>query len=432
MPFFQAQETAAPSSISSSLTNRGLLQVHVTSIQNNFPIQNARVTIRTSGQDGQVVEQLTTNSSGQTEEVSLPAPAESISLDASAATEERPYAEYDLTVEAPGFQPLSISGTEILSGSTALQPAAMTPEGSGLPPEQPIVIPEHTLYGIFPPKIAEPEIKPVNESGEIVLSRVVVPETVIVHDGTPTDRSAPNYYVPYRDYIKNVASSEIYSTWPESTILANVLAIMSFTMNRVYTEFYRNQGYDFTITSSTAFDHKWIYGRNIFQSISLIVDEVFDNYLSRPEVRQPILTQYCDGKRVQCPNWMTQWGSCSLGEEGYSAIQILRHFYGDSIYINTAEQISGIPASWPGSDLSIGSSGPKVRQLQEQLDSIATVYAAIPHVNADGIYGPATARSVSAFQSVFGLPETGVVDFRTWYRISHIYVSVTRIAELDG
>ena len=205
---------------------------------------------------------------------------------------------------------------------------------------------------------------------------------------------------------------------------------MSFTLNRVYTEWYRNQGYDFTITSSTAFDHKWIYGRNIFESISLIVDEIFDNYLSRPGVRQPILTQYCDGRQVQCPNWMTQWGSCSLGEQGYSHIEILRHFYGDSIYVNTAEQISGIPASWPGSDLTIGSTGDKVRQMQEQLDEIATVYSAIPRVTPDGIYGSGTANAVREFQSIFGLPQTGVVDFATWYKISHIYVGITRIAEL--
>ncbi len=183
---------------------------------------------------------------------------------------------------------------------------SMTPVGEVPPPEDPVVIPDHTLYGNYPPKIAEPEIKPVAESGEIVLSRVVVPQTVVVHDGAPTDRTAKDYYVPYRDYIKNVASSEIYSTWPRATITANVLAIMSFTLNRVYTEWYRNQGYDFTITSSTAFDHKWIYGRNIFESISLVVDEIFDNYLSRPGVRQPILTQYCDGRQVQCPNWMTR------------------------------------------------------------------------------------------------------------------------------
>ena len=435
-PLFHTLETPPPSSSPGaptlSLMDRGSLQIHVVSIQNSFPIQNARVIIKEQGSEGRVLEQLDTNSSGQTEEVSLAAPPESISLDPEAAIAERPYAEYDLEISAQGFEPLTINGTEILSGSTALQTAALTPLEMGMEAQETIDIPDHTLYGSFPPKIAEPEIKPVNESGEIVLSRVVVPETIVVHDGVPSDRSAKDYYVPYRDYIKNVASSEIYSTWPEATILANVLAIMSFTLNRVYTEFYRNQGYDFTITSSTAFDHKWIHGRNIFQSISLIVDEVFDNYLSRPEVRQPILTQYCDGNRVQCPGWMTQWGSCALGEEGYSAIQILRYFYGDSIYINTAEQISGIPSSWPGTELTLGSSGPKVRQIQEQLDAIATIYASIPRVSPDGIYGPATQRSVAAFQSIFGLPQTGNIDFRTWYKISHIYVSVTRIAELNG
>lgn len=408
-------------------TSSGMLQINVVNIQNNFPIQNARVTISYKGDPASPIEQLQTNSSGQTETVSLPAPPVELSLEPGII---QPYSEYNLTVEAEGFDPLEVSGTEILAEATAIQPVSMTPQGEGTPPEDPIVIPDHTLYGNYPPKIAEAEIKPVNESGEIVLSRVVVPQTVVVHDGVPTDRTANDYYVPYRDYIKNVASSEIYSTWPRATITANVLAIMSFTLNRVYTEWYRNQGYDFTITSSTAFDHKWIYGRNIFESISQIVDEIFDNYLSRPGVRQPILTQYCDGRQVQCPNWMTQWGSCSLGEQGYSPIEILRYFYGDSIYVNTAEQISGIPASWPGNDLTTGSTGDKVRQMQEQLDAIATVYTAIPRVRPDGIFGPATAAAVREFQSIFGLPQTGVVDFATWYRISHIYVGITRIAEL--
>ncbi len=258
---------------------------------------------------------------------------------------------------------------------------------------------------------------------------MVIPQTIVVHDGVPTDPTATNYYVPYLDYIKNVASSEIYATWPKATITANVLAIMSFTLNRVYTEWYRNKGYDFTITSSTAFDHKWIYGRNIYESISQVVDEIFNSYLSRPGIRQPILTQYCDGNRVQCPNWMTQWGSLTLGEQGYSAIEILRHFYGSNMYINTAEQVSGIPSSFPGYNLTIGASGDKVRQVQDQLDTIAAVYTAIPRITADGIYGPATANAVRQFQSIFGLPVTGIIDFATWYRISHIYVGITRIAE---
>ena len=282
---------------------RGLLQVNVVNIQNNFPIQNARITISYKGDPQSPVEQVVTNSSGQTEQVALSAPPLELSLEPG---DVQPYSEYNLRVEAEGFDPLVVSGTEILADSTAIQPVSMTPVGEVPPPEDPVVIPDHTLYGNYPPKIAEPEIKPVAESGEIVLSRVVVPQTVVVHDGVPTDRTAKDYYVPYRDYIKNVASREIYSTWPRATITANVLAIMSFTLNRVYTEWYRNQGYDFTITSSTAFDHKWIYGRNIFESISLVVDEIFDNYLSRPGVRQPILTQYCDGRQVQCPNWMTR------------------------------------------------------------------------------------------------------------------------------
>lgn len=193
---------------------------------------------------------------------------------------------------------------------------------------------------------------------------------------------------------------------------------------------YRNKGYDFTITSSTAFDHKWIYGRNIFSSISRIVDEIFDSYLSRPNVTQPILTQYCDGKRVSCPNWMSQWGSKDLGDSGYSFIQILRYYYGSSMYVNEADEIAGIPASWPRVDLSIGSRGEKVRQMQAQLARISRAYPAIPTIAADGIYGPATQNAVREFQSVFGLPPTGVVDYSTWYKISEIYVGVTRIAEL--
>lgn len=406
---------------------QGLLQVNVVSLENSFPIPDATVQIFYKGNPTNPIEQVTTNSSGQTAQISLDAPPLEYSLSPS---DQQPYSEYNLHITAPGFKPLDISGTEILPSATAIQPVAMDPESDPLPEMSPIFIPDHTLYGHYPPKIAEAEIKPVGESGEIVLSRVVVPQTIVVHDGVPTDSTAKNYYVPYRDYIKNVASSEIYATWPAATITANILAIMSFTLNRVYTEWYRNQGHDFTITSSTAFDHKWIYGRNIYESISIIVDEIFDNYLSRPEVKQPILTQYCDGRQVTCPNWMTQWGSCSLGERGYSPIEILRHFYGSTIYINTAEQIAGIPASWPGADLVIGSSGQKVQQVQEQLDAIATVYSSIPNITPDGFYGPATAESVKQFQSVFGLPQTGVIDFATWYKISHIYVGITRIAEL--
>ena len=407
--------------------DKGRLQIHVTSALGATPISGAKVAIYYTGEPDHELEEVTTDTSGQTQTLELSAPPLEYSVEPS---EQQPYSEYTIEVTAPGYEPVEVAGAEILPDVTALQDIQMLPVQEGQEYER-FVIPAHTLFGNYPPKIAEAEIKPVNETGEIVLSRVVVPEYVIVHDGVPTDSSAKNYWVRYKDYIKNVASSEIYATWSDAAIRANILAIMSFTMNRIYTEWYRNKGYDFTITSSTAFDHKWINNRNVFENISRIVEEMFSNYLSRPNVKQPILTQYCDGRRVTCPNWMSQWGSQYLGEQGYSAIEILRNYYGSSIYINTAEEISGVPYSWPGSDLTVGSRGQKVLQMQEQLNRIAQAYPALPVIAQDGIFGPATEESVRTFQSIFGLPATGVVDYPTWYKISEIYVGVSRIAELN-
>ena len=409
-------------------TGKGRLQINVISAADSRPVADARIAVSYTGVPEQTLEQVVTDRSGQSEVLTLDAPPEAWSLDPD--NERQPYSEYTLNISAPGYEPVSIAGAEILADVKAVQNVRMRPDDGGREEEEVFVIPAHTLYGDYPPKIAEAEIKPVNESGEIVLSRVVVPEYIVVHDGSPRDSTAKDYYVKYKDYIKNVASSEIYATWPAEAIRANVLAIMSFTLNRVYTEWYRNRGYDFTITSSTAFDHKWIPERNIYDTISVIVDELFASYLSRPNVRQPILTQYCDGRKVSCPDWMTQWGSKKLADQGYSAVEILRYFYGDDLYINTAEEISGIPASWPGYTLENGSSGEKVRQMQEQLNVIADAYPALPKIDADGIYGPATADAVKKFQSVFGLPATGKVDYPTWYKISEVYVGVSRIAEL--
>lgn len=406
--------------------DKGELQVNVTD-SNNAPIRNATVIIKepsTAPKPNSTIEILDTDISGQTQIVDLSTPPLEYSLTES--NELMPYANYNVEIDAPGYETEIINNVEILPDSLSLQNVRMK-KSIGTQVED-IEIPPHTLYGEYPEKIPEEEIKDINEPGEIVLSRVVIPEYVIVHDGTPTS-NAPDYYVTYKDYIKNVASSEIYATWPRASIEANILAIMSFTLNRTYTEWYRNKGYNFTITSSTAYDQKWIYGRNIFQSIDETVDEIFNQYLSRPDVRQPILTQYCDGKRVTCPNWLSQWGSCNLGEQGFGTIEILRNYYGDDIYINTAEQISGIPASWPGYNLTIGSTGQKVMQMQEQLDTIAQVYTAIPRVNIDGIFGEGTQASVMAFQKIFDLPQSGIVDFSTWYKISQIYVGITRIGE---
>lgn len=406
------------------MVDRGNLSLQVTSTIGLLPIENARISISYTGEDS-VVEEITTDNSGRTEAVSLPAPPLEWSLDAEQTN--RPYAELNLQITAPGYQPVTIEGSELLADATALQQVRMEPTEEMQQTED-IVIPDHTLYGEYPPKIPEEEIKPMAETGEIVLSKVVIPEYVVVHDGPPTDNRATNYYVKYKDYIKNVVSSEIYATWPEAAIYANTLCILSFTLNRVFTEWYRNKGYDFTITSSTAFDQKWIYGRNIYENVDRIVDSIFANYLSRPGVKQPIFTSYCDGKRTTC-NGLKQWGSKYLGDEGYSAIEIIRYYYGEDMYINTSETIAGVPYSWPGYDLTIGSSGEKVRQLQRQLNRIAQNYPAIPKIDVDGIYGPKTVEAVRTFQNIFDLPKTGVTDYATWYEISNIYVGVTRIAE---
>lgn len=407
--------------------DKGKMRINVYDKQQGTPLADARISLAYTGNPERIINEITTDSEGAVNLDDLPTPPVEYSMEPG---ENQPFSEYTIDVNAYGYEEINISGIDVFSGETSIQNVYLNEDNRGIP-EDNIVIPVNTLYGSYPAKIPETEIKPVRQSGEIVLSRVVIPETIVVHDGVPTDSTALDYYVRYKDYIKNVASSEIYSTWPRQTLEANILAIMSFTLNRVYTEWYRNQNYNFTITSSTAFDHKWVNGRNIFESISQVVDEIFDNYLSRPNVKQPILTQYCDGKKSSCPDWMTQWGSKYLGDQGYSSIDILRYYYGDNMYINTAEQIQGIPSSWPGADLDIGSSGQKVRQLQEQLNLIGDYYTAIPALTVDGIYGESTAEAVRQFQRINNMPQTGVVDFPTWYRISDRYVRLSGIAELN-
>ena len=255
-------------------TDQGELKVSVFTEDGTRPVENALVRISYTGESGQTVEEVRTDPSGQTPILDLKTPPLEYSME---PVEEQPYAEYTIQVEAEGFENMEIAGTQVLPGVQAQQAVRMAFRAESS--FERLVIGPHTLFAEYPPKIEEAEIKPVDESGEIVLSRVVIPEYIVVHDGSVNDTTASNYYVRYKDYIKNVASSEIYATWSDDTIRANVLAIMSFTLNRVYTEWYRNKGYDFTITSSTAYDHKWIRGRNVFDSISRIVDELFENYL---------------------------------------------------------------------------------------------------------------------------------------------------------
>ncbi len=256
-----------------------------------------------------------------------------------------------------------------------------------------------------------------------------IPESITVHLGAPNE-AAQNVTVPFADYIKNVASSEIYPTWPESALRANIYAQISFALNRVYTEYYRSRGYDFDITNSTANDQSFFYGRDIFGNISDIVDEIFNSYLVRQGFIEPLFAQYCDGDRVTCPG-LSQWGSLSLAEQGYTPYEILTYYYGDDINIVKTDDVRGITDSVPPAPLSRGDSGPYVQTIQNRLNRIATNYPAIPKIYpANGIFGETTEQAVRVFQRTFDLPEDGVVGEATWYRIQRIFAAVKRLSEL--
>lgn len=417
---------------------KGRIKVQCFRDDTYVPIDNARITItptrNTRQEPGQIPNysqtdiNLTTNSSGETVTVEVEAPPLEYSQQPS---DNLPYSNYDVRVERDGFEPLIINGCQVFPDEIALQHCELKESARRSYRAEVINVPPNVLNGNYPNKIPEPEEKPLPPpTGGVVLPQPVVPEFIVVHAGTPDNTSAPNYTVRYTDYIKNVASCEIYSTWSDNTIRANIYAIISFTLNRIYTEWYRGKGKDFDITNSTAFDHAFTYGRNFFESISRVVDDIFATYIKRIGKKQPLLTQYCDGKNVQCPNWMTQWGSKELGDQGRTPYEILTYYYGSDIELVTAEKVRGIPKSYPGYALREGSVGPEVRSVQEYLNRISDNYPLIPKVPVDGNFGPKTTEAVKVFQSIFNLPQTGVVDYATWYKISDVYVGVTKIAEL--
>ncbi len=395
----------------------GLLLVNVFLSNIGYPAENVAVTISDS-ESGETLRELTTNREGQLPPVRLPAPPSDYALD---STAPRPFSQVDIRAVLPGYDPAVIRNVQIFSDTAAIQNISLVPLYEN------VFIPYPTLWGDFPPKIPESELKrlpfPTNLS---VLPEPVIPEFIVVHAGVPQDSSAPDYTVGFKDYIKNVASSEIYASWPKEALKANILVILSFTMSRVYSEWYRSKGYSFTITSSTAYDQAFTYGRNIFQEISDIVDELFTLYLSRADINQPLFTQYSDGIRVVREGWLSQWGSKNLAEQGYTALQILRTYYGYNIVLKEARKVSGIPLSFPGV-LTIGSQGEPVRTVQSQLNAIANNYPLIRKLAEDGIFGSRTAASVRTFQEIFDLPVTGVVNFPTWYRISDIFNAVTNV-----
>lgn len=257
-----------------------------------------------------------------------------------------------------------------------------------------------------------------------------IPQTITVHLGAP-GQDARNVTVPFAEYVKNVASSEIYPTWEENALRANILAIISFALNRVYTEYYRSRGYDFDITNSTGIDQYFVEGRSYFENISRLVDELFDTYIRRQGFVEPLATKFCNGTTSTCSG-LSQWGSQELARQGQSTLEILRNYYGDDIELVTDAPIQGISESYPGTPLRLGSAGPYVTVVQASLNQIGQNYPAIPKVNPDSIFGPETEEAVRVFQRIFNLTPDGIVGRATWYQLIRIYVAVLRLAELQS
>ncbi|GKX67761.1 peptidoglycan-binding protein [Inconstantimicrobium mannanitabidum] len=410
---------------------KGRLKLQTFKEKTFIPIDNTKITVSNTTADGSTTGEktyaLTTNSAGLTNDIELDTPPIEYSQNPS---DQKPYSLCNITVEREGFSPIKINGCQVYPNSTAYQVCNLTETKSTRQVEV-IDIPANTLVGTFPPKIPEDPIKPLPPpTSGVVLSEVVVPGQIVVHAGSPNDDSAPNYTVDFKDYIKNVISSEIFPNWSTNTIRANIFCVVSFTLNRVFTEWYRGKGKPYQITNSTAYDQAFNYGRNIFDNVSALVDEMFSTYVKRPGNKQPLFTQYCDGKSVTCPGWLSQWGSKYLGDEGKTPYQIITNYYGNNIELVTAKSVAGIPSSYPGYTLTIGSKGIPVRDMQTYLNRISQNYPLIPKLAVDGAYGPKTAESVKVFQQIFTLPVTGQVDYATWYKISDVYVGVSKIAEL--
>ena len=396
----------------------GYLQVNTFFQGVGSPAQGATVRVFNSDTKS-IVSESQTDAQGQVKNIALITPPIEYSLQYGLPS---PFNQYDVQVIYQDYQSVYISNVQLFPEQTAIQNVLLLPSYNA------IDIPYPTLWGTYPPKIPESEVKKLPlPTGQIVLPEPVVPSLITVHEGRPEDSSASNYTVGFKDYIKNVASCEIYSTWPREAIKANVFAILSFTLSRVYTEWYRGKGYGFTITNSTAFDQAFSFGRNIFDEISEVVDEIFTTYISRPDLVQPLFTQYCDGKRVKRAGWLSQWGSKELADQGLNALQILKTYYGSDIVLKQAKKVEGIPLSFTNV-LKIGSTGDAVKTIQQQLNTISNNYPLIKKVVVDGVYGASTAEAVRTFQQIFDLPETGEVNFPTWYSISNIFVAISKLA----
>ncbi|WP_207729408.1 peptidoglycan-binding protein [Clostridium gallinarum] len=344
----------------------------------------------------------------------------------------KPYKTYDAIIVSNNYQSKYIKGIPIFSGITSVQKVQMAPKSRAIDSIDFIDIPPNALTLDSESLQREEDLGNYNNQGAPkILKEVVIPEYITVHLGSPTSY-AQNVTVSFTDYIKNVASSEIYPTWPKEALKSNIYAEISFTLNRIYTEWYRSRGYDFDITNSTAYDHYFVNGRNFYDTIIEVVDEIFNEYISRKNFKEPLLAQYCNGTTVTCDG-LSQWGTVTYADNGYSAFQILKEYYGDNIEIRTADYVEGTIESYPGKALRLGDKGEDVRIIQQQLNRIRKNYPGIPEItNENGEFNEATKNAVKAFQKIFNLTQDGIVGKQTWYKISQIYVGVKNLAELNS
>ena len=404
------------------MKNTGTLRIQTFAARQSAPVEGVTVAVQGDGFTLHCI----TDATGSVADIPVEAPACTLSLDEDNTI--RPYAVVSLTAAKSGYRTVRIEGIQIFAGQITLAQPAMIPvteEGKDIP-DAPIVIPPHPLFAGSGGSGAQP----VENCVPRVLDKVIIPKNITVHLGKPA-ASARNVTVSFRDYIANVASSEVYPTWPEQALRANIHCQISLALNRIYTEWYPSKGYTFNITNSTSYDQYYVHGRTVFEVMVRITDDIFNTYLRKRGTVNPYYSEYCDGKSVTCPG-LKQWGTVTLANQGRTALQILRYYYGSDIEIVRTSNIQSIPQSYPGSPLRQGDSGTAVFTLQRQLNRITKDYPFLGKLTVDGVFGAKMTATVKAFQKQFNLTADGVVGRQTWYKISYIYVSVKDLAELTS
>ena len=401
----------------------GILRIQAFAARQSSPVEGVTVNITGDG----FTASRTTDDEGNAADVVLTTPDCALSLDEDNTT-RRPYAVCSLTAFKTGYRTVRIEGIQVFAGQVTLAQPEMIPEteeGRNVA-NPPVVIPTHALFA----GDGGSGTGPTDECVPRVLDRVIIPKNITVHLGKPA-ASAQNVTVSFRNYIANVASSEVYPTWPEAALRANIHCQISLALNRIYTEWYPSKGYSFNITNSTSYDQYYVHGRTVFDVMVRLTDDIFNTYIRKTGTVNPYYSEYCDGKSVTCPG-LKQWGTVTLANRGRTPLQILKYYYGNDIEIVRTNNIQSIPQSYPGSPLKQGDSGTAVFTLQRQLNRITKDYPFFGKLTVDGKFGASMTSTVKAFQKQFNLTADGVVGRQTWYKISYIYVSVKDLAELTS